>query len=252
MNRIMYDCIHQNVDAVKALWKPGNLVAAYLTGSPAIKWTSADLARFPADSIVTIDQGFTGSPILTAMVRDVERGAWTAENAIKEPWHTPRPTIYCNKTDLQTVISLGWKGSIWLAHPEQMPVSAPTYPGVTVVAQQFGFDTTHDVSVVFDGNWPHLPPEIDVLSVTGHPGYANFGWTFHADVTKTELVIKGAGGAGTGTDFRDEFISGNLFHAHVNLAPGWYVARVRGFVGDNVNPWSSWHKFLVTKAINTA
>jgi len=32
--RIMYDCIHDNVAAVKAVIKPGDLVALYDTGSP--------------------------------------------------------------------------------------------------------------------------------------------------------------------------------------------------------------------------
>lgn len=249
LNRLMYDCIHDNVSTIKRLFKPGNLVAGYLTGSPDIRWTAADFSNFPSQSVVTIDQGFTGSPVITAMVRDVERGAWTPANAVKEPWTTPRPTIYCNKTDLQEVIALGWKGNIWLAHPEPMPSTAPHYPGVTVVAQQFGFHSNYDVSVVFDTNWPHSPAPVDVLSVTGHAGYANFGWTYHPDIIKTELVVKGAGGEGTGTDYVDEFVPGTGYHDHLELAPGWYIARVRGFVMANApGPWSAWHKFLVTRS----
>jgi hypothetical protein len=244
----MYDCTHSNISAVKAVFKSGDLVAAYVTGSSDIRWTSADLALFPHQSVITIDQGFTGSPVPGAMVRDVERGAWTPQNAVQGAWTPPRPTIYCNQSDLRTVLGLGWHGDVWLAEPGPMPVSAPNIPGVRVVAQQFGFESEYDISMVFDSNWPNLPPEMDVLSATGHAGYANFGWTFHTDVVKSELVIKGAGGRGTGTSYKDEFIMGTLFHAHVELAPGWYIARVRGYTTNSAaNPWSSWRKFLVTK-----
>jgi len=48
----MYDCIHDNVAAVKAVIKPGDLVALYDTGSPDIRETAVDLAEFTGNKTI--------------------------------------------------------------------------------------------------------------------------------------------------------------------------------------------------------
>jgi hypothetical protein len=152
----MGDATHSNVSKLPAGLQ---LVAGYVTGSPDIKWTEADWDRLPGIPHVTIDQGFTGSPVADAIVRDVEPGAWTAAAAVdKSLWTPPRPTIYCNRNDLQGVLAAGWKGDLWLAIPEPEPQMPPSVPGCTVVAVQFKFVTNFDLSVVFDPYWPALPP----------------------------------------------------------------------------------------------
>jgi len=156
--RIMGDATHKNVAALAS--RKLGLVAGYVTGSPDIAWTHDDWAKFPGVPHVTIDQGFTGSPVPTAMVRDVEPGAWTAEKAVDTSnWTAERPTIYCDRSDLvNQVIPAGWTGDVWLAWPEPEPMLPPVFDSVNVVAVQFKLGGLYDLSVVFDDNWPHQPP----------------------------------------------------------------------------------------------
>lgn len=149
-----YDAIHDNVASIPTV---ADVVMGYVTGSPDIKWTSADFGRFPHSRIVTIDQGFTGSPVLWATVRDVEVGAWDARAAVLDTagWDVPRPTIYCNMDTLPDILAAGWKRDLWLAIPSN---SAPSEPPIVaegnVVAIQWRFTGQFDESVVFDPDWP--------------------------------------------------------------------------------------------------
>jgi len=86
------------------------------------------------------------------------------------------------------------------------------------------------------------------LSVTPHPGFADFGWSLVSRATVGELVVTGAGGKGTGTSHYDHVLGGN--HAeHVVLAPGKYTARVRAgvSVSDVHGHWSANRTFTVAK-----
>lgn len=160
MNAIGYDATHDNVASIPA---NAEVVMGYDTGSPFIKWTAADWSRFATPRKVHIDQGFGGTPVPTATVRDVETGAWTPEAAILEVrnWNAGRRTIYCNQSTLPRVLALGWRGDLWLAIPSNLaPVKPPQVPNCTVVAVQFGFDGTHDRSVVFDPYWPNRVPSM--------------------------------------------------------------------------------------------
>lgn len=157
-NTIMYDAIHDNVASI-----PANalVVAGYDTGSPDVRWTDADWARFPTKRKVHIDQGFTGSPVFAATVRDVEDHAWTPEAAIQHhgTWVADRPTIYCNLDELPRVLAAGWKGDLWLAIPSDSPPTVPpVVPGCTVVAMQWGQGVNTDLSIVFDPWWPERKP----------------------------------------------------------------------------------------------
>jgi hypothetical protein len=158
-----FDAIHASIDSIPA---NADVIMGYDTGTPNIKWTGADYAHFPNARQVHIDQGGVGSPTHTAHVRDVETGAWTPESAVTQTdgWNVPRPTIYCNLNTLPRVLAAGWKGDLWLAIPSDLPpAKPPEIPGCTVVAIQWKFATTYDMSVVYDDAWPRkevsMPPQ---------------------------------------------------------------------------------------------
>lgn len=157
--RDMYDATNLNVAALKNAHPNPAMIAWYGTGSPDIAWTPGDLALFPNALKVEIDQGFTGSPVLTAIVRDIELGAWTVSNAVNRTgWNVPRPTQYCDRNTIPSLLSAGWKGDIWLAWPGWTPtVSLPSTPGCNIVAVQDQFDSLWDHSTVLDPTWPNLP-----------------------------------------------------------------------------------------------
>ena len=158
----MGDAIHDNVGHLQVA-RP-QLAAGYVTGSADIKWTAADWALFPGIPHVTIDQGFTGSPVPSAIVRDVEPGAWQPFSAVnRNGWTAARPTIYCDRNDLSReggVLGCGWKGDLWLAWPGWNGEPLPTAPGCTYVAvqNQPNVGNAYDLSVVLDDNWPDLAP----------------------------------------------------------------------------------------------
>jgi len=175
-----------------------DLVAGYVTGSPDIQWTAADFARFPGVPHVTIDQGFTGSPVPSANVIDVEAGAWTAGAAVAfiPAMTSPRPTIYSGQSDAEIVWSLGYKGDYWLAWPGWTGTAPPAHlangvpvpPGVRIVAVQNVFAASYDLSVVFDPFWPEEDP---MAVVAAQPG-----WKFCAKCGS--FVYGGAGAPAAG------------------------------------------------------
>lgn len=158
--REMIDCTSANLAHVQSLFPNPQVWAAYITGSPDVRYTDAQLASIPDTAVtVTIDQGYTGSPVPTAIVRDVEFGAWSPKNAVdKTNWHTERPTIYCDRYDLTRaggVLASGWQGDLWLAIPSvTAPLISPVIPGCNVVAVQWNFTGSYDKSIVFDDTWP--------------------------------------------------------------------------------------------------
>lgn len=156
MTRLMVDCIHVNVPEVKQLFPSIGMIAWYGTGSPDIRWDGNDLAEFPDAIKVLIDQGGEGGPLANAVVRDVETGAWTPASAVHDtPWDADRPTIYCNRSTLPSVIGEGWRGDVILAWPGYDSAAAPVFPGVTIVAVQNQFDSAYDLSTVYDNDWPY-------------------------------------------------------------------------------------------------
>jgi hypothetical protein len=159
MTRSMGDAIHLNVAALAAAGT--DMVAGYVTGTPDIQWTTADWALFAGKVAVTIDQGFTGSPVDSADVLDVEPGAWTPAGAVAQKPHmtSPRPTVYCSASVVPELDAAGWRGDVWVADWTSTPPLQP-YPvpaGMTCVAVQYsdqGGGGAYDVSVVFDDAWP--------------------------------------------------------------------------------------------------
>lgn len=156
--RIMIDGTNNEAQAIKREFGDPQMLAYYVTGSQGIPWTAADIALFPKSVHVTIDQGGSGSPVPSAIVRDVEPGAWNADAAVRHvPWTAKRPTIYCDRNDLQAVIAAGWRKDVWLAWPGFAGTAAPSFAGVNIVAVQNVFGTDHDSSLVFDATWPQVP-----------------------------------------------------------------------------------------------
>lgn len=194
MTRIMGDATGPSSGSL-----PGglDLYAGYVTGDHAVMWTPMDWALVPAAKRVTIDQGFTGSPVPAAVVRDVETGAWGAWNAVNDqPWTAPRPTIYCNRSTLPAVLSVGWRGDLWLAIPGWKPGDPlPAAPGCTIVAVQNNYDNpAYDLSAVLDPTWP-LEDPMEIV-IPGVPGFwLSVQILSSADGTKQVAVGLGTDGA---------------------------------------------------------
>lgn len=165
--RLMGDCVSDYAPELVRIAGELDIVAPYVTGSPAVKWTEQQRGLFPAPrwQQATVDQGFTGSPVPDALVRDVEAGAWTIEAALREPWDNPRKTIYIQASSLPALAKAGWRGRVWVAlWSGSRPLIAPPVPdGMTCVAQQYASPSTgsggpFDLSAVFDANWPDPVP----------------------------------------------------------------------------------------------
>lgn len=188
MSRVMIDTTNAGfpvaIGAIDEL-DGGDIIAVYDTGSPAIAVSQADLNEIPVDLvIVTIDQGFTGSPNMKANVRDCENGAWTLARAVdKTGWDVPRPTLYLGYPDTVTkAYDLGWRGDVWIVNPSHVPpVDPPSVPeGINVVAEQWGYgNSNYDVSAVFDANWP----EVKMSSPTPVPWHGVWVGTRDGTVT---------------------------------------------------------------------
>lgn len=167
MDRVMLDATGQNARWLAANQPRPDLIAFYETGGPNIAWHPEDLALFPGCVRVSIDQGFTGSPVTTATVRDVEAGAWSANPAEHDkPWTAPRKTIYCARNSIPDVLAGGWNGDVWLAWPGYNSPNPPKVPGCNVVAVQRDFETEYDRSIVYDTTWPFLPAKDDNVIYT--------------------------------------------------------------------------------------
>src|SRR5215469_13602702 len=97
MTRIMGDATHAAVD----------IAAGYDTGTRDIQWTAGDWARYPNLPHVHIDQGGPGAPAYAATVIDVETFAYTPADV--PAWiarsTAPRPTVYCNRSNLAQVLA---------------------------------------------------------------------------------------------------------------------------------------------------
>jgi hypothetical protein len=174
MTRTMGDAIHDQVPALHAAGT--EMVAGYVTGSPDIVWTAADWALFAGRPQVMIDQGFTGSPVASANVLDVEQGAWTPAAAVGFRPHmtSPRPTAYSSLAALPQLAAAGWQGDVWVADwTGSAPGSPPAVPaGMTCVAVQWtnqGGGGAYDLSVVFDPYWPEEAP-VAVNTAPAPPG----------------------------------------------------------------------------------
>src|SRR5258708_6203969 len=170
MTRDMLDCVGGNAGYLRAAFPLPDLMAWYGTGTSIVRWTDSERSLFPASIMVEIDQGATGSPVMTATVRDVENGAWAPGQAVhRTGWYAERPTIYCTRNGLNVILADGWEGDVWLAWPGWQGEPLPDAPGCTYVAVQDAFYASYDHSTVLDPHWPHKAPvaaTANTLSVT--------------------------------------------------------------------------------------
>lgn len=228
----MGDSTHANVSILKRYCGDLHYIAGYVTGTPDIKWTDTDWAQFPDATHITIDQGGPGSPVDTAIVRDVEPGAWNAKAAVnKTGWNVERPTIYCDRSDLSSVLANGWRGDIWLAYPGWNSPEPPSVSAGKIVAVQNNYYGTYDTSTVYDTTWPfaaiHNPPpnsEDDMISEQvyyGVPVSAGFP----------------AGSLKTVTVYRDFLSDTNVAHVRVALHSKAHGYEVRDMSLNQAVPY---------------
>jgi len=218
-----------------------DLIAWYGTGSVDIRWTTAHLALFPDSIKVEIDQAFTGSPVPSAPVRDVENGAWTAHDAIHHtPWTAERRTIYCSRNTIPQLESEGWTGDVWLADPGFTGTVPPDLGAMTCVAVQNVFTNTYDSSIVFDDKWPFaskpqpVPGQLSVtiLSRTGHAAWPRVIGADHYVVNYVDPV-----------NMRETLMcrigqvpEGAVVHANLNAVPGAHGGNIKVYAIVNGNP----------------
>lgn len=222
MTRSMGDAMGANAAALVA--QNPDVFAIYVTGGGYIQWSAAQQAMIPAGkTVVTIDQGYIGSPVPWATVRDVESGAWSMAAAVnRSGWTAPRPTLYFSESlmvrrflttrerrdrvavRLAGAYSAGWRGDVWVALYDDVPaVNFPVPAGINVVAKQYT-DTAQggnvDLSAVFDPTWPLITPvpdpprqENDMLIIWGASGnaYLLSGGRMHhiADIGTLNLYV---------------------------------------------------------------
>lgn len=243
--RTMWDAIHNNVPVIPL---GAELVAGYVTGTPDIKWTAGDWTRWRGDRHVSIDQGGMGSPVPWANVRDVETGAWHPASAVTlgAGWTAERPTIYCNRDTLPRVLAAGWKGDLWLAIPSSTPpAEPPKVTGCTVVAVQYGFAGSHDLSIVFDPYWPKRGPVsngIMYAAPTGLQPTATVSVRWNAVPPQDGKPPADYTVVALGTDGHEYFrtVTADTFCTLTNLALGWvYNVRVWANGGDVAPPHAS-------------
>lgn len=96
-------------------------VAGYVTGTPLVKWTDSDWARFdPAHTgMIRINQD-PGSIPLLGHVLDVEQGAWTNSGAVKaasERTAHHRAIAFYTSHANAAPLAQAWagEGSLWIA-----------------------------------------------------------------------------------------------------------------------------------------
>lgn len=201
MTRHMYDATSSNAGVLAQLnLKDPNLVAIYLTGSPDIRWTPAQVALFPnIKTFVRIDQGGPTSPQYQANVFDAEPNAWSIPRAIAATavCTAPRPTVYCDRNDYATIPG-SYTGDIWLAAPGISDAEAIALAATDkrIVAVQNLWANSYDRSIVVDPYWPERkpvtppppPPTLFEYQVQWYK--AGFGWVGEGTVTTADPAVK--------------------------------------------------------------
>jgi hypothetical protein len=157
MTRNGYDCTGGNAGWVRASLPLPDVMFWYGTGSNGIPWNESEKTLFPASIMVEIDQGGNGSPIMTAVVRDVESQAWPPGTAVNlAGWDVPRPTIYCARDSIPSVLADGWEGDIWLAWPGWNGEPLPDVGKCTIIGVQDVFAGQYDHTMLLDPTWPNV------------------------------------------------------------------------------------------------
>ena len=155
MTRTMHDGVNTDVNYIKSIIKPGDLVAYYIDGRYA--WTKEQIDMFPDNIHVTIT--VMGNP---ADVADCETGDLTPAQAaawvIKQRTAGyARPTVYRSLAVMRDIriatgpLVMGKDWDSWVADYDNLPGNV--YAGAA--AKQFRSSDNEDVSEVYDDQWPH-------------------------------------------------------------------------------------------------
>jgi hypothetical protein len=164
VTRLMYDSI-EPLQIPSEAQKPGIMVAGYVNG--AYEWPADQWGRWPRNSVVHID--VNGTHPQDADVLDVEKG--DATPAMVPGWidkrlkYGPRACVYTTISQLQAVANAvaGRHGvDLWLADPDGQTNNTAAIPSVFhLVAKQYLWLKTVDLSVVYDSNWPWEAPKVN-------------------------------------------------------------------------------------------
>jgi hypothetical protein len=159
----MYDGINSLAAGIAHKFPGAAMVAGYVNGSYA--WTQAEWDLFPHAVKVRISVTASAN---TGDVLDVESGNATPAQTAgwiqrRKASGYYRPTIYCNRSTIPAVRQgtgayiLGKDYDIWVADWTGSPheVTAPGTPSATCSATQYENTQDYDISVVYDGGWPH-------------------------------------------------------------------------------------------------
>ena len=167
------------------------LVAAYITGTPEIAWTQAQIAAAASHAeVVAIAQDNSNDARLAyrTLILDVEPGAYTDEVAASVAAQRDakgfRTTLYIDQAGHQTLREAipGLLGSIdwWVADWNLNEAEAAAQLGSGVVAVQWASPTSNpntsvpggsgtlassniDLSVAVESGWPTLPPPVETV-----------------------------------------------------------------------------------------
>jgi peptidoglycan hydrolase-like protein with peptidoglycan-binding domain len=185
VNRIMWDGINSDAKHIKSVIEPGDLVAYYIDGHFA--WSPSQIAMFPDNQHITITVLGNAADVADCETGDLtpaSAAGWARRRRAQGYW---RPTIYCSTSVIPEVRSttgnliLGRDYDIWDAHYDNREVS--DYAGVA--AKQYKSESMDDISVVFDGAWPHRVATVQPTSVG--PSVTAAKWPIGRTLKKGDL-----------------------------------------------------------------
>jgi hypothetical protein len=180
MGTLMIDAIHANVGNIPVRTPK---VGGYVTGTPDIKWTPSDWARFPHAGTVRIDQspGLSAYATNEASVADIEALAGTVGSFVTASaarmrlrrllWcYATESTLYEVATALKEAGIPLDKCGAWLAdwnmsEPEADAALGTSMAGIRIVAVQWASPTSNPGTVVPGSSMTLSQAQVD-LSTT--------------------------------------------------------------------------------------
>jgi hypothetical protein len=255
----MYDGINALAAGIAKEFPSAAMVAGYINGKYA--WSQQDWNLFPhANHVqITITASVNAADVLDVEAGDASPNQTAGWIAMRKAAGYYRPTIYCSRSVIPAVRSgtgsyiLGKDYDIWVADytGSAHQVTAPGSPSATCAATQYQSTANYDVSVVYDGGWPHRKSPVPAptrlpapsgISVTLHGQVADFGW---GEVTGARNYLfqvfhhnsKGNYGAAVA----NETVTDN--HVEGLKLPGGGQYAVRVSAGDPAGNWTDWKVF---------
>lgn len=159
----MYDGINALAAGIARSFPNAAMIAGYINGAYA--WTQADWNLFPhANHVqITVTASADAGDVLDVEAGDATPGQTAGWIERRKASGYYRPSIYCSRSVIPAVRQgtgayiLGRDYDIWVADWTGSPheVTAPGTPSATCSATQYESTANYDVSVVYDGGWPH-------------------------------------------------------------------------------------------------